>query len=205
MNAFHYCIALLATGNDSCNADWSETIAKLTAGYRDQIILDKVVSLEEREDGASYVVKTPNMQVCARRAVISTPASATPEFFGVPSAIENNPSHVFHVRGRRKKLYRPRRSLLMRPDDEIGLFFPQPDGIEIVYSRRAEPDFKRFYDEFEVIDHRFWKTAIQLSKEQWRPLQPRRNLFTIGDYNICGLEDSYLTGLFAANKIIDAG
>ena len=45
--------------------------------------------------------------------------------------------------------------------------------------------------------------AIQLSQREWRPLQPRRNLFTIGDYNVCGLEDSYLTGLFAANKIIE--
>ena len=91
----------------------------------------------------------------------------------------------------------------MPPLDEIKIFDAQPDGIDVVYSAHAEPDFGRYYEDYTVVEDHFWQPAIQLSRAEWRPLQPKPNLFTIGDYNICGLEDSYVTGLFAANKIIE--
>ncbi len=68
--------------------------------------------------------------------------------------------------------------------------------------RTPEPDLAPYYEHHELAAQVCWKTAIQLSGADWRRLAPRPGLFTIGDYNICGLEDSYLTGLFAANRIV---
>jgi len=203
MNAFQFCIGIICTGNGACNADWSHTIDSLTQGYTDKIITDKVESITETDDGQAYWIKGRERQYLAERLVVSVPATASSELLNIPNTAQAIDCHVFHIEGKRRSLYRPRRSMLMGSDEEIKLFFSLPDGVDVVYSANPAPNFERYYEYYTIIEHQFWQPAIQLSKEEWRSLQPKPNLFTIGDYNICGLEDSYLTGLFAANKIIE--
>ena len=214
MNAFHFCIGISCTGNGVCNGDWSNTINSLTQGYADQIINDTVLNITELADGEGYQVSGKGKQYQAKNVVLAVPGAAGQALLGSLDSRWNNdklnvdpaetiPCHVFHVVGKRRTLYRPKCSLLMGPKEDIKLFFPLPDGVDVLYSSLATPDFSRYYEEYEIIAQRFWQPAIQLSKQTWRPLQPSSNFFTIGDNNICGLEDSYLTGLFAANKIIE--
>jgi len=203
MNAFHFCVGIVCTGNGACNADWSHTIESLTKGYIDKIVIDKVESIEETDDGGTYRIRSKKREYTAARVVLAVPAAAGTEMLYIRNTAQPIDCHVFHIDGKRLDLYRPGRSLLMGPNDEIKLFFSLPDGIDVVYSGHTAPDFDRYYEYHTIIEHHFWKPAIQLSQDEWRPLQPKPNLFTIGDHNICGLEDSYLTGLFAANKIIE--
>jgi glycine/D-amino acid oxidase-like deaminating enzyme len=204
LNAFHFCVGAYFTTGRPRRADWSDTVASLTRGYSDRIVIDKVESIEETEGGEAYRVAARERRYLAKRLVLSTPVAASAELMNVPSDAQQIHCHVFHIQGRRRSLYRPKCSLVMRPEDEVKLFDAQPDGIDVVYSAHVGPDFGRYYEDHRVLEHHFWQPAIQLSRADWRPLQPRPNLFTIGDYNVCGLEDSYVTGLFAANKIIAA-
>ena len=48
-----------------------------------------------------------------------------------------------------------------------------------------------------------WKTAVVVSDANWAPAVLERGLYLVGDHNLCGLEDSYITGLCAANQIAD--
>jgi hypothetical protein len=211
MSAFHFCIGISCTSNGTCNGDWSNTIASLTQGYTDKIIIDEIVSIEKRENGQGFNVSSNSRQYRAKNVVLSVPGVAGDALLAQSSSTQGPlvdnagrvPCHVFHITGKRKPLYRPKRSLLMGAGEEIKLFFPLPDGVDVVYSSSAEPDFSRYYNDYHIIAHHHWQPAIQLSRQEWRPLQKEPGLFTIGDYNICGLEDSYLTGLFAANKIIE--
>jgi hypothetical protein len=214
MSAFHFCIGISCTGNGVCNGDWSNTIDSLTQGYADQIVNDKVLQISELSGGKGYQVSCDSKQYRGRNVVLAVPGASGQALLDSldaswntnnqsNDAVEAISCHVFHITGKRRPLYRPKRSLLMGPTDDIKLFFPLPDGVDILYSSLAAPDFSRYYESHQIIAQRFWQPAIQLSKQSWRPLQPCSNFFTIGDHNICGLEDSYLTGLFAANRIID--
>jgi hypothetical protein len=208
------CIGISCTGNGVCNGDWSNTIDSLTQGYADQIVNDKVLQISELSGGKGYQVSCDSKQYRGRNVVLAVPGASGQTLLDSldaswntnnqsNDAVEAISCHVFHITGKRRPLYRPKRSLLMGPTDDIKLFFPLPDGVDILYSSLAAPDFSRYYESHQIIAQRFWQPAIQLSKQSWRPLQPCSNFFTIGDHNICGLEDSYLTGLFAANRIID--
>lgn len=203
LNAFHFCVGVNFTSGRPRRADWGDTVASLTQGYSDRIVIDEVESVEKTDGGEAYQVATRERRYVAKRVVLSTPVAASAPLMRVPDDAQQIPCHVFHLHGRRRSLYRPKGSLVMDPLDEIKIFDVQPDGIDVVYSTHAAPDFGRYYETYTLVEHHFWRPAIQLSRAEWRPLQPRPNLFTIGDYNICGLEDSYVTGLFAANKIIE--
>ncbi len=211
MSAFHFCVGISCTGNGACNGDWSNTIASLTAGYTDKIITDEIVSIVKADDGGGFTVSSSSRQYRAKNVVLSVPGASgdalLEKYCSTECPLVDNaervPCHVFHITGSRKPLYRPKRSLLMGAGEEIKLFFPLPDGVDVVYTSTREPDFSRYYDDYQIIERRHWQPAIQLSRQEWRPLQLEPGLFTIGDYNICGLEDSYLTGLFAANTIIE--
>lgn len=203
INAFNYCIALLATTNGACYADFTQTVARLTRGYEGKIHLEKVISLQENEDGASFYVKAEENSYQACNVVIATPARNTADFYEkAPSDVLNNMIHVIHVKGKRRKKYKPGKSLTFKAGNDVECFFAQKDDFDILYATTPEPDFDRYYPRYEIVDRLSWKTGTQLAKDKWRPLQLKNNLFAIGDYNICGLEDSFLTGLFAANKII---
>jgi hypothetical protein len=105
------------------------------------------------------------------------------------------------VRGERNGRHLPGKTVFLREDHPARVLWPQRNGDDIVYADRLDPDLSAYYDRYEITGAVEWKTAMQLSGPRWRPLQPRRNLFTIGDHNIGGLEDAFLTGLFAANHI----
>ncbi len=203
MNAFNYCIALLASGNSACFADFTQTVPMLISGYEQNIHRQKVTSLQEIDDGRSYQVQTDDRTYQARNVVISTPVRNTIQFCDkLPSHVLNRTAHVIHIRGKRRAIYNPGKSLLFKPGNDVFVFFAQTGDLDIVYCPTPEPDLERYYQSYEVLDRISWKTGIQLSIDEWRPLQVQSNLYAIGDYNICGIEDSFLTGLFAANKII---
>jgi len=69
-------------------------------------------------------------------------------------------------------------------------------------SRQRFPDFDRYFTNWRILDHRHWNPAFHLLGDDLLGCEQAPNLYLIGDHNIVGLEDAYLTGLYAANQII---
>ena len=47
-----------------------------------------------------------------------------------------------------------------------------------------------------------WDPAFNLEGDTLLECEQGENLYPIGDGNVCGLEDSFITGLYAANRIL---
>lgn len=203
MNAFHFCIGISCTSNGAFNADWSDTLQNLTREYSDKIVLDSVNALIADTTRSTYHIECRQKNYVAQQVVLAVPATRADALLNESSSARAVSCKVFHIEGKRKKRFKPGKTLLLGAGHDIKLFYALPDGVDIVYASIEKPNLDDYYIGHTVVAERFWQPATQLSGQQWRPLQPTPNLFTIGDYNICGLEDAYLTGMFAANKIIE--
>ena len=145
-------------------------------------------------------VATAGREFKARNVVIATPARNTRLFYPeldqpADHGLLEIPMVTFHVQGLRRPEYKAGKIVYLGRGEAITDLLPMGRGFDVLYARTMDPDLSPYYEHHEVVGRVGWKTAVQIATSGWRPLAPRPGLFTIGDYNICGLEDSYITCL----------
>jgi hypothetical protein len=206
INTFYYLAAQLPILVPTFLADFSKTLDRLTDGFQRQILLERAVALGAAPDGG-YTVATTSHDLRAKNVVVAIPGHNARELYpDLDAGEERRPSEIpivtLHVRGRRRSSHAPGKIVYLPATGVVTVLLPIGPGLDVLFARTPDPNLSPFYETYEIIAQVSWKTAVQLSLGGWRPLAPRPTLYTIGDYNICGLEDSYLTGLYAANQII---
>jgi glycine/D-amino acid oxidase-like deaminating enzyme len=206
VNTFYFLASIFPCLVPTYVANLSRTVDRLTSGFEARIQTDRVIAIEPTADGATKIATTTR-EFKARNVVIATPARNTREFYPAIDGADDPgfleiPIVCLHIHGLRRTEYKPGKIVYLGRGEPITSLVPLGPGFDVLYSRAKAPDLSPYYENHEVVGRVEWKTAVQLATSRWRPLAPRPGFFTIGDHNICGLEDSYITGLFAANQII---
>ena len=80
----------------------------------------------------------------------------------------------------------------------------QEAGLILFSSASRDPDFARYFSSWEVIEHHHWNPAFHLEGDALLECEREPGLYLIGDHNVCDLEDAYITGVYAANRILRA-
>jgi predicted NAD/FAD-dependent oxidoreductase len=115
------------------------------------------------------------------------------------------PATVLYVRGERRADYHGKSFVLLRSQDTgATLMWRQRGQRDLVFSVRPQPDLGSLYQNAQMVAAVSWKTAVVLSTSEWAPLVLAPGLYLVGDYNLCGQEDSFLTGLCAARHILQS-
>lgn len=205
MSAFYFLACLMPILVPTYLADFTGTLERLCAGF-EQLIRQAEVHSVQPTRGGLYRVQAGDDEWLARSVVLAIPCHnlrrVYPELDEANAhGIQEIPICTLHVAGRRRAAYRPGKIVFFRPGEPTTVLLPLAD-CDLLFTRTPDPDLSAYYEQHTVLDCVRWKTAIVLSGKTWRCLAPRPNLYTIGDYNICGLEDSFLTGMFAANQIL---
>lgn len=207
LNTFYYLACLQPVILRIYLADYSRTMRSLTAGLGDRLRHGRVHRVELGGPGGPRA-ETDAGTLRPRFVVAATPPhnlrDYCPELAEELTAREV-PIRTLHVRGRRRPEYLPGRMVFLPPGDGPTVLFPWPrGGLDVLFCKGDNTDLERCYHEFTVVGRVAWRAGVVLAGAAWRSLEPRPGVFTVGDYNVCGLEDSYLTGLFAANRILAA-
>jgi glycine/D-amino acid oxidase-like deaminating enzyme len=184
-------------------ADFRQTYARLTNGFADKLLFDRVLALDRRGDGLWAIVTAGGRTLCAENVVLAAPYHNLANLYPVPANGLAAPATVLYVRGERRPDYHGKSFLLLRPEETgLALAWRQRGARDLVFSVRPQPDLARVYRVPVVVASVAWKTAVVLSGEEWVPLMLEPGLYLVGDYNLCGMEDSFLSGLCAARHIL---
>ncbi|MFH2009473.1 MAG: NAD(P)-binding protein [bacterium] len=200
-NAFYYLANLFPILVSTYPLDLRRAAERLTDGWNDRVLLQKITAVEEL-DGEGFIAHAGERRWQAKNLVLAIPDRNARSLLEVPSFARDVPYATLHVRGRRRRQFVTGGIVFLRSEHPARVLWPQANGDDIVFSATTDPDLSAYYEGYELTGAVYWKTAVQLSSDRWRPLEPRPHLFTIGDHNIVGLEDCYLTGLYAANRIL---
>jgi glycine/D-amino acid oxidase-like deaminating enzyme len=173
----------------------------LTAGFEDAIVLDSVIELNHSVD--RHLVHTVSGQtLAADNVVVATPIDISTRLLGLGAHKGSIDAHMFLLEGRLRSPWAQASFSLFPEGDETCAIAQQTDGQTLFVSVSEQPDFGRFFDRWEIIEHHHWDPAFHLDGTTLLECEQGPGLYLIGDHNVCTLEDSYITGIYAADRIL---
>ncbi len=173
---------------------------KIIDGFKRKIINDSVISISQVKD--NYKVETKNKIYTAKNVVLATPPHISAKLLKFKKIKKPVNAHMFHIDGTLKNNWKECEANLFSDNNRMFAIVHQPNNTYLFYSLGNKPNFNIYFSKYKIIKHHFWNPAFNLLGHELWDCEIKKNLFLIGDHNICGLEDSYITGIYAANKII---
>jgi hypothetical protein len=174
---------------DVLRGDWSRNLLKA-----------KVTGIVSY--GNSYQVNTQESGTfIADHVVVATPPEVSQRLLGLPEIKAPVEVHMFQIVGNLRWPWRNAEINLFAEDDPMCAIARQANGSILVCSHDETPAFDHYFSAWKVIEHKCWNPAFNLVGDTLLECEQAPNLYLIGDHNICGLEDAYITGLHAANRI----
>jgi len=199
-NTFAYLDNLMALICKTYVANHSHCCHMLPKGWENRIARCRVKAM--RREGDTFEVRTERDVFRADNVVLALPYYSAKTFYDVPKPEHSVPIYVLEVRGERNKCCRGKEVVFFQPEEhEITILWQQVTGTDILFSKTKEPDLGKYYTSYHMISRIYWPTAVVLSGGEWFEQKLEKGVYLASDYNICGLEDAYITGVYAANQI----
>jgi hypothetical protein len=179
------------TYQPDARAEWARTV-----------LFDTVTGIN-RSSHPYRVYTKHSGSLCANNVVVATPPDVAQRLLGLPSLKGPVGIHSFQISGRLRNPYARADINLFTDDSPICAIARQANGSILLCAHQEQPRFSDYLAEWDIIEHRHWNPAFNLIGSALLDCEQAPNLYLVGDHNICGLEDAYLTGLYAANQIVN--
>lgn len=172
---------------------------KLTKNFAKKIITNSVTKVKKR---TNYEIETKNgKKYTAKNIVLATPSNVSKKLIDIGKIKKPSNTYMFHITGELKKDWKKGQFELFNSNSSTIFIRKQKDNTYIFYSKDTKPNFPLYFDTWQIIAKKAWKPAFNISGKALLECKQAENLYLIGDHNLIGLEDSYISGLYAANEI----
>jgi glycine/D-amino acid oxidase-like deaminating enzyme len=173
----------------------------LMAGMEEAVLIDSVTAVTATD--SRYTIQTlSNGTISADNVVVATPIGVSATLLDLGPVKNPISGHMFLVRGHLRRPW-SRATYSLFPDGDPTLAIArQADGSTLFCSVHEHPDFDKYFTTWEIGQHQHWNPAFHLEGDALLECEQGPGLYLVGDHNVCNLEDAYITGAHAANRIL---
>jgi hypothetical protein len=108
---------------------------------------------------------------------------------------------MLHITGVPKRIITRKKYQLFSSPSNVQAIADLTDGSYLFYYRQNPPPLKNFFHNPQSIAQKSWDPAGTINGHILIDSDRGNNMYLIGDYNVAGLEESYITGIYCANQI----
>lgn len=150
-----------------------------------------------------YKIKIEENQIQSKNIVLATQINWSKRFAGVEKTNLPVNTHMLHVKGSPKDFISRKDYQLFGPPSEVQAIANLKDGTHLFYYKNKQPTLNQFFNNHKIIAKKDWTPAGTINGHSLIESNRGNNMYLIGDFNIAGLEEAYITGIYAANQIIN--
>lgn len=198
MNAFSFLQFLIPLVTPIYNFRFEKE--KMIKPFKDKMKEGEVTDIQYKDDG--YKIKSVNDIFYAKNIVLATDISWSQRYANVKKTNKPVDTNMLHIKGVPKDIIKRKRYQLFSSQSNVQAVADLKDGSYLFYYKKEPPNYIDFFIEPKVIAHKLWNPAGTINGHTLIECNRGKNMYLIGDYNIAGLEESYITGIYSANQII---
>lgn len=181
--------------------EYAFRLDRLTDGFEAAVRCDAVTAVTPTS--AHYTVRTRRgADVVADNVVVATPIDVSARLLDLGPLKSPVHAHMFLLRGTLHRPWAAAPFTLLPEGDPVFALARQNGGLTLLSSSSGDPGFSRYFSAWEVVEHHHWNPAFHLEGDALLECEQAPGLYVIGDHNVCDLEDAYITGVYAANRIL---
>lgn len=173
---------------------------KLIKGFEDKIIENEVIEIKKNKE--KYIVHLKNEKIVCKNLILATPIKVTQKLINIPIVNNTINVHMYHVNGNIRNKYSKKEFELFSPNSNLVVIAHQHDGTYLIYSK-SEINFENIFTDYHIIKHIYWNPAFMVPGPYLQEQKIENNLFVAGDFNLCGMEDAFLSGQYVANCLLN--
>ena len=170
---------------------------KMIGSFKDKIKMDTVIDLKYND--GRYKITSKGENFSSKNIVLATEIGWSKHFAGVKKTNKPVSTHMHHIRGIPKKNISHKRYQLFSTNSDIQAIADLKDGSYLFYYKQKQPLLENYFSKYRLIDSHFWDPAGTINGHNLIESSRGNNMYLIGDYNVVGLEESYITVTYAAN------
>jgi len=148
------------------------------------------------------IVTTNGNTYKAENIVIATPPNVSKKLLKLDEINTGVYVHMFHVSGHIRDRYEVGEEELFSTGAKVIVISDEDNQTYLLYSKVEDPDFEKYFKDFTIIRHKYWNPAFHIGNILLDS-DINENVTLIGDNNMPGLEDSYISGIYAATRILN--
>ena len=172
--------------------------------WGDKYLQAEVNSINRAKHQGHYEIQVGDKTVLAKKVILATPPGVTQGLIQLERVKEPIDAYMLHIDGEMHPKWHTKADFLVFDESyNVISIAKEKDGSFLLYARLPEPDLDKFFKSHELIATKHWSPAFNLVVDDTLIDQEIDDHFYIaGDFNIAGIEDAYITGVYAANRVL---